>query len=242
MTWVHASIGAKNNGVRVSTRRRSGAAVIFQRYEPNANGRDFVCSDIHGCFTDLEDAMIRINFDKLNDRMFCVGDLTDRGPESYRAIHFLKADWFIPVMGNHEEMILQCYRDKETPFYRHNQNGGKWIRNQSSDWIEEYISLIEKLPLVIQVGHCGIVHSLVPRDISWDDFVQKADRYRNIVLWRRNRKYNGIIEGIGVIIAGHTIHKDPVQLGSVMDIDTGAFLKYWDGYDGKLTVIEIDHS
>ncbi|MCK5505794.1 MAG: hypothetical protein KAJ10_11560 [Thermodesulfovibrionia bacterium] len=49
--------------------------MIFQQYEPNAN-----------------------------DRMFCVGDLTDRGTESHRAISFLKADWFIPVMGNHVVM------------------------------------------------------------------------------------------------------------------------------------------
>ena len=215
---------------------------MFQKYEPNENGRDFVCGDIHGCFTDLEDGMMRIKFDTGNDRMFCVGDLTDRGPESYRAIHFLKANWFIPVMGNHEDMILQCYRDKEAPIYWHNQNGGKWIRHQSAEWIDEYISLIEKLPLVIQVGRYGIVHSLVPKGVTWDVFVQKADRYREFVLWRRDKRYNETIEGIETIFAGHTIHKDTVQLGSVMDIDTGAFLKYWDGYDGRLTVIEIDHS
>lgn len=215
---------------------------MFQKYETNEYGRDFVCGDIHGCFTDLEDGMKRIKFDTKKDRMFCVGDLTDRGPESSRAIHFLKADWFIPVMGNHEDMILQCYRDKEAPVYWHIQNGGEWIRHQSTQWIDEYIYFIEKLPLAIQVGRFGIVHSFVPKCVGWDDFVTNAEQYRNIILWRRYMKYNEIIEGIEVVFAGHTIHKNPVRFGSVMDIDTGAFLKYWDGYDGRLTVVKIKHS
>ncbi len=110
------------------------------------------------------------------------------------------------------------------------------------EWIEEYISLIEKLPLVIQAGRYGIVHSLVPKGVAWDVFVQKAGQYRDYILWRRNKRYNEIIDGIEAVIAGHTIHKDPVQFGSVMDIDTGAFLKYRDGYDGRLTVIQIGES
>ena len=216
--------------------------MTFQKYDPNENGRDFVCGDIHGCYSDLEEGMRKINFDTETDRMFCVGDLTDRGPESSRAIHFLKADWFFSVLGNHEDMILQCYRDNEAPVYWHNQNGGKWIQNQSAEWIEQYISLIQKLPLVIQVGQYGIVHSVVPRGISWDDFVQNADWYRELILWRRYRSYNEIIEGIKIVFTGHTINRNPVQLGSVLDIDTGAFMKYWNGYDGRLTIFEMDHS
>ncbi len=217
-------------------------AELFHKYESNENGRDFVCGDIHGCFTDLEDNMRRINFDTAKDRMFCVGDLTDRGPESSRAIHFIKEDWFIPVMGNHEDIILQCYRDKEAPVYWHNQNGGEWIHHQSSEWIEEYISLIEDLPLVIQVGRYGIVHSIVPRNISWGEIVRNPNHYRNIILWRRYRRFNEIIDGIDLIYSGHTIHREPVQFGSVLDIDTGAFLGHLSGGSGKLTVIEMDHS
>ena len=215
---------------------------MFHKYESNENGRDFVCGDIHGCFTDLEDNMRQINFNPDKDRMFCVGDLTDRGPESSSAIHFLKEEWFIPVMGNHEDIILQCYRNKEAPVYWHNRNGGEWIQHQSAAWKNEYISLIEKLPLVIQVGRYGIVHSFVPKAVSWGEFIQKSNQYRNIVLWRRYRKYNENINGIDLVFSGHTIHKEPVQLGSILNIDTGAFLRYSSGRCGKLTVIEMDHT
>ncbi|RKX69031.1 MAG: hypothetical protein DRP60_17070 [Spirochaetes bacterium] len=35
----------------------------------------------------------------------------------------MKADWFFPVLGNHEDIILQCYRDRESLISWHNQNG-----------------------------------------------------------------------------------------------------------------------
>ncbi|RKX77247.1 MAG: serine/threonine protein phosphatase [Spirochaetes bacterium] len=193
-------------------RVEQGVTLTFHKYQPNETGRDFVSGDIHGCFSDLEVEMRRVNFDTGLDRMFCVGDLTDRGPESSRAIHFLETDWFFPVLGNHEDIILQCYRDKESPTYWHNQNGGKWIQNQSAEWIERYISLIENLPLVIQVGSYGIVHSSVPKGISWDNFVQKAGVYRELILWRRYRTYNETIEGIKTVYAGHTINRRYCQL------------------------------
>lgn len=215
--------------------------MTFQKFNPNENGRDFVCGDIHGCYSDLEEGMREIGFDPAIDRMFTVGDLTDRGPESTRAMHFLKENWFFSALGNHEDMILQCYQDATAPVSWHIQNGGKWIQDESEEWREEYITLIRKLPLVIQVGRYGIVHSTVPKGISWDNFARDAERYRNLVLWRRYKYYNEVIEGIKLVFSGHTINSNPLQLGSVLNIDTGAFKKYRDEDEGRLTIVEMNH-
>jgi len=48
----------------------------------NKKGRDFVCGDIHGCFDQLEEKLSQVNFDKSTDRLFCVGDLIDRGHDA----------------------------------------------------------------------------------------------------------------------------------------------------------------
>jgi len=54
----------------------------FPRFACNAVGRDFAVGDIHGCFSHLRRSLEAIGFDASVDRLFSVGDLIDRGPES----------------------------------------------------------------------------------------------------------------------------------------------------------------
>ena len=53
-----------------------------QSFEENRQGRDFVVGDVHGEFGVLENALEQIQFDFQVDRLFCVGDLIDRGPQT----------------------------------------------------------------------------------------------------------------------------------------------------------------
>lgn len=216
---------------------------MFKYYAPNPLGRDFVCGDIHGCYTLLEEKLASIEFDKDKDRLFSTGDLADRGPESEKALDYIRKDWFIPVMGNHEDMVLQCWRDKIAPRSWHYQNGGDWLTMMEGSWVQAYIEEIEKLPLVIQVGNFGIIHSRIPEGVSWIDLISNVEAYRECILWERNERINSAwTDGISGIFAGHTIHENIVNYGNTLDIDTGAFLSYWEGESGKLTIIEMDHS
>ena len=45
-------------------------------------GRDFVVGDVHGCFRTVENALRRVGFDPGCDRLFSVGGLVNRGPNS----------------------------------------------------------------------------------------------------------------------------------------------------------------
>ena len=210
-----------------------------EKYNKNIIGIDYVCGDIHGCFMDLENQLNDLKFDTEKDRLFSVGDLTDRGNCSPVAMEYLKQPWFSPVMGNHEDMILQCYKDKTAEKEWHYQNGGDWTKKVDSIWMDEYISLVEKLPLIIQVGEYAILHSAVnPEAQDWNDFVNNiTDDDEYSVMWYRSEKMNIQMSGIKKIYAGHTIHSEPVDYGILQDIDTGAFLKYWsNSLKGKLTI------
>ena len=52
----------------------------------NAKGKDFIVGDIHGHYDLLMEGLERISFCKQNDRLFSVGDLIDRGPESLKCM------------------------------------------------------------------------------------------------------------------------------------------------------------
>lgn len=208
----------------------------FKEYEENTSGRDFVVGDIHGCFTDLEKELAGIGFDESCDRLFSVGDLADRGPESERALEWLKKPWFFPVLGNHEDMFLQCWSDKTAPAEWHDRNGGEWVRRTPIAFRHEYADLISKLPLAIKVGEIVILHSLVPIVSSIEELKQNIEKYREFILWERNPGYEPTADF--TVIAGHTIVKVPAWQGCVLDIDTGAFLRYW-GRSGHLTIKEL---
>ena len=66
-------------------------------------GRDWVVGDVHGCFTTLREALRAIDFEHGRDRVFSVGDLIDRDPNSIEALEWLAGERFeAVVMGNHE--------------------------------------------------------------------------------------------------------------------------------------------
>ncbi|MCA4078770.1 metallophosphoesterase, partial [Pseudomonas kurunegalensis] len=59
--------------------------VRIKRFAANRAGRDFAVGDIHGHFTRLQAALDSAGFDPAIDRLFSVGDLVDRGPDSLAA-------------------------------------------------------------------------------------------------------------------------------------------------------------
>ena len=210
---------------------------FYNEYSKNTEGRDFICGDIHGCYTDLENALKAVSFDENKDRLFSVGDLADRGPESKRAIEFIKKPWFYPVLGNHEEMYLQCWVHKNEPVRWHYQNGGEWVNALTENELDDYKNELGKLPLVIRIGKVLICHSLLPKQ-DLGIIIANIETLKEFIIWQRDERYNGGPDGF-ITYAGHTINKEITKYGNVTDIDTGAFLKYWKGESGKLTVIDI---
>ncbi|OCB02809.1 hypothetical protein BBC27_11345 [Acidithiobacillus ferrivorans] len=65
----------------------------------NLQGRDFIVGDLHGHPDVLRRLMDYVAFDYDTDRLFSVGDLVDRGPDSAGALDLLDEPWFYPVLG-----------------------------------------------------------------------------------------------------------------------------------------------
>ena len=106
---------------------------LVRQLPENSEGKDFVVGDLHGCYGLLEQLLEKAQFDTACDRLFSVGDLIDRGPESFRCLQLLAEPWFYAVQGNHEMMLLEflasdllgnLQEDDESDFFR---NGGEWI-------------------------------------------------------------------------------------------------------------------
>ncbi|MBP5054355.1 metallophosphoesterase [Pseudomonas chlororaphis] len=220
----------------------------IQRFEINTAGRDFAVGDIHGHFTKLQAALDAVQFDPTVDRLFSVGDLVDRGPESADVDTWLAKPWFHAVRGNHEQMAIEAYRFDPSGRIGdvHLSNGGAWIYGRSSVEQACYVELLADLPLIIEVmtpqGPVGIVHADCPFPTwqmlqSWAEGNMPGLRnVEEVVQWSRSRiaseNHKGV-SGVQAVIVGHTPTRQPAVLGNVYHIDTGA----WMG--GHFTMINL---
>lgn len=210
----------------------------LKKFEANMVGNDYVIGDVHGNWLDVVEAMQLVDFDEAADRLFCAGDLVDRGPDSADCKHWLAAPWFHSVRGNHEQMAIDVF-NKQFPTHVLLNNGGAWFLTMMDEEMVEYVDLFDNLPYAIEIdttdnGRVGIVHAEVPNN-DWH-CVQEDDV--EAMLWARTRINSGdtsVVANIDTVYVGHTPVNEVVQLGNVHYIDTGSVFA-----DGKLTILKIN--
>lgn len=213
------------------------------RFEKNQVGRDLVVGDIHGHFSKLQLALDAVDFDPARgDRLFSVGDLVDRGPESAAVLEWLEKPWFHAVQGNHEDMAIRWGRpDCRMDVELYAGNGGIWNIANTPQERAEYSFALSCLPLAIEIetegGLVGVIHAGCPLD-SWDELRAVVmgsslmtpagiKSLRQQCLWDRSRIEHGDsqpVAGVHAVVVGHTpVSCAPYTLGNTIYIDSGAW-------------------
>lgn len=138
----------------------------------NTQGRDFVVGDLHGCRALLDAELARQDFDVARDRLFSVGDLVDRGPDSEGCLDLLMEPWFHAVMGNHDAQLMAWLREQQgmesVGWYpgRQRNYAENFTYGKGWQWVKRYhraadhLPLLESLPFIIEVeGQFQVVHA-----------------------------------------------------------------------------------
>lgn len=74
----------------------------------------YAIGDIQGCFGEFRQLLKIIGFDRNADRLWLVGDLVNRGPQSLEVLRFVKelGEAAITVLGNHDLHLIMLAEGK----------------------------------------------------------------------------------------------------------------------------------
>lgn len=77
----------------------------------------YIIGDLQGCFSCLQKLLKQIKFNLAKDKLWIVGDIVNRGPESLECLEFVynNQDYVQIVLGNHDLHLIACYYGISTP-------------------------------------------------------------------------------------------------------------------------------
>lgn len=208
------------------------------RFDKNPSGTDYIVGDIHGHYERLMSQLAELDFDFSNDRLFCVGDLIDRGPDSPKVLALLNEPWFFSLLGNHEYFMLSGLKHNNS---KHKmlwlQNGGEWIANSNPSLWPQWFEQLSQLPLAMQLeGQDGKQYGLLHADFPsnhWSHFSQFNQEELETCLWSRRNYSNRsthVVEGIDYLVHGHNStghvidgNSEALVLGNRIYVEPGAY-------------------
>ncbi|MFO7810228.1 MAG: metallophosphoesterase [Candidatus Delongbacteria bacterium] len=125
--------------------------------------RTLIIGDIHGCYQELRSLIEKFD-PKDGDRIFCVGDVINRGPYSGKCIELLKEINARTIMGNHEYWYLKSY-----PFDDNTVSSFNFRKLE----IEQHLEWIHSLPYYIITDDIIIVHAGFDPSVAFKDNAHK---------------------------------------------------------------------
>jgi serine/threonine protein phosphatase 1 len=212
-------------------------------------GRTIAVGDIHGCAAALKTLLSTIA-PTPDDTIVTLGDYVDRGPDSRGVIDQLielsKHCRLVPLMGNHEEMMLEVVRDKQQPY--------RWLQHGGVDTLDSYgfygdMSVVPEAHLeffrsmkdFFETDSHIFVHANYNPDVPLEEQSIFALRWQKLTEVTPGPHYSG-----KRVIVGHTHDRggEVFDVGHLVCIDTycygGRWLTALDVASGKLWQVDSE--
>jgi bis(5'-nucleosyl)-tetraphosphatase (symmetrical) len=114
----------------------------------------YAVGDLQGCLEPLKCLLERVKFDPAHDRLWLVGDLVNRGPQSLETLRYLYAmrDSLVCVLGNHDLHLIAAWHNIE--------------RLKKADTLREIIEAPDADQLIQWLRKQKLLHYDEPRGVA----------------------------------------------------------------------------
>jgi len=114
----------------------------------------YAIGDIQGCYDEFRRLLDQIEFDPVNDRLWCAGDLVNRGPDSLSVLRWVKAlgEHAVVVLGNHDLHLLAVAAGVD--------------RHHKKDTLDEILTAPDRDELLDWLRHRPVMHVDEKKDFA----------------------------------------------------------------------------
>ena len=213
---------------------------MYQRIDGANYQHIWLMGDLHGCYESLLSRLKSLKFDPYKDVLISVGDLIDRGPDSFRCLELLQERWFFAIRGNHEQMAMDALDSHQLTLWQ--LNGGEWFGRCTKEERETVLRLLDEchhLPYIIEITAHEATHVVAHADYPAAHYHWQKELDWHRVLWDRQRLsdhlagHHTVLNGADHFWFGHTPLKQRYDAGNQHYIDTGAV------FGGELTLVQL---
>jgi serine/threonine protein phosphatase 1 len=169
--------------------------------------RLFIIGDIHGCSKTFRKLVLEKIAIRKSDKIYCLGDYIDRGPDSKGVIDFIielrKKGFNIHALrGNHEQLLLESEIDEPAKELWLKNGGDKTLLsfgvNSIHDLDKEFLDFFNRTKYIIKTKHFILVHA----GLNFSSADPLKDK--EAILWIRNFTIDNNYLNGKLLIHGHT--------------------------------------
>ena len=202
-------------------------------------GRIIAIGDIHGCLAALEAVLAAVDPAR-DDTIVALGDYVDRGPDARGVLETLialaKRTQLVPLLGNHDEMMLDVCRGStellgDWLLFGGNATLASYGSDDPADVWPAHLEFLARCPLAFETARHFFVHANYWEDLPLDQSP------REVLLWASLKQYmpGPHVSGKTAIV-GHTSQKN----GEVLDLGYLKCIDTWCYGDGWLTALDVE--
>lgn len=149
----------------------------------------YVIGDVHGCYEDLQKLLVKIDFNPKKDKLWFVGDIINRGPDSLKTLQFIMSlgDCVQMVLGNHEFHLLASYAGLQK--FQDKTDTLKSILEHKN--AKKMITWLRNRPLIIRDKKLNVVvvHAGIPPQWSIKKALKKSKKVEKILQQKNWQKF-----------------------------------------------------
>lgn len=149
------------------------------------DGATYIVGDLHGCYASLLALLDEVGFGA-RDKLWCVGDLVNRGPDSLAILRFVRdlGERFRCVLGNHDLHFLA------TVYAGHPQRSCDTLTELlAADDCAELADWLRHRPLLAESDDCVMVHAGIPPLWNLETARANAREVEAVLRGKKHRKF-----------------------------------------------------